>query len=741
MEAQTKRTLLATLLCFVVLFGWMKLHSTLYPPQESPPASTAPADGVGSSTGAEATSAPSGLPPAAETQATASLAAASAPGEGRPPEASISKISGFTAVDAPTFERATLGDDRENNRKTAFENPYEFAVDVTARGAGIESVRLSRYRDHVVKDKSNPDHDPYVLLKPVKDEASGKEYASLVTEWVRLIREDKSRKKESVDVRMDKVVWSLERTADDNGESAIFRTTIKEYDADVLAVCKTYRVEKGSPHVVVSFEAENLSREAYEIVIGERGPVGVKKEDLRSDYRRVVTALMDDTGKIDVGAAKSRHDVFQSGETRTLSLSPGERHLLWSALGNKYFACILAPQPQPSAADKTAYPKNMTDVSATIFFDTKEGTDDLTLVQQFSSLRPLATGEKWSVQLDAYCGSKSTRLFDALPQAAARNYIVASVPDHSGCTFEVLSQAMLWLLTASHRVVHNYGVAIIILVIIVRLILHPITKYGQVNMMRAQKGMAKLKPKIDAIQQQYKNDRQKLNEETMKLYREEGVNPASTILGCLPMMLQMPVWVALWTTLNTNVDMRHEPFFWWMNDLSSPDALIPLAERWHFRIPLIGGDSFMGPVMAFNLLPIIMTVTMYFQQKFTQKLTKPTTPLPPQKDKNGNVIPDQMAQQQKMMSFMMLFFGLLFYNFPSGLNLYILSSNLFGMGEQLLIRKHIRDKEEKGEFEMKKAARRSAGPSFFERLQKRIDQVRMGHPARGNGHDRKKRRQ
>jgi len=738
MDPQTKRTFLAILLCMAILFGWMRLQVALNPPQESPPTSSAPAAGQVSS-GPAATTAAADGPSSLAMPAAAPTTTTPAAGD-RQQGAVVSRATAFTAVSARDVETVTLGDDRQDDPRAALKNPYEFAVDVTPRGAGIESVRLSRYRNHVAKDKNGPDHDPYLLLRPVDDPASDKDYVSLVTEWIRLIREDKNRKKESIDVNLADVNWSLERATDEKGETATLRTTIKQDDADALAIAKTYRLEKGSPLVGIALEIENKASEPFEVIVAERGPVGVKREDLRTDYRRVVVAKTDDTGKIGAGAAKSREEVFRNGENRKLSLKPGDEHILWSALGNKYFTCIIAPGPQPTESDKTAYPKNLTDVSAKILSDRKEGTEDLTFVQQFSTLRSLAPGERWSIQLDAFCGAKSKKTFDAMPQAVARDYIVASSPDHSGCTFEVLSQAMLWLLTASYRLVHNYGVAIIILVIIVRLILHPITRYGQTNMMKAQKGMAKLKPKIDAIQQQYKNDRQKLNEETMKLYREEGVNPASTVLGCLPMMLQMPVWIALWTTLNTNVDMRHEPFFWWIRDLASPDALVTLPDRWHFRIPLIGSDSFMGPVLAFNLLPIIMTVTMYLQQKFTQKLTRPDTPPPVQRDKDGRVIPDQMAQQMKMMNYMMPFFGLLFYNFPSGLNLYILVSNLFGMGEQLLIRKRIREKEERGELVVKKAPRRAAGLSFIERLQKRVEQARMPQSTRGDGRNPKKRR-
>ncbi|HVP12333.1 MAG TPA: YidC/Oxa1 family insertase periplasmic-domain containing protein [Phycisphaerae bacterium] len=731
MEAQTKRTLLTTLVCLVILFGWIKLQGILYPP---PPPTTAPAEGAATTQPAIAEA-----PTAAATEpATTQPAMISAlPAEEKAETAARQEAAGLTVVNAESITPVMLGDDRQNNPYTGFSNPYEFSVTVTPRGAGVESVKLSRYRNKVAKSRRNPDHDPYDLLQVVKNPQNEKEYASLVTDWVRVVREDKARKKQSLEIHLDDKVWSLEKTADDHGETATLRTTIKEAGADLLAIEKTYRVEKGSHDLQIGLSFRNLSDQPFDLIVGERGPTGIKKEDPRSEYRRTVTAVIDDKGVISVAESPTRDKVF-AAEDKTFSVKPGERHLLWSDVGNKYFACIVAPLPQPTAQDKTIYPKYLSSVAGRILIDDRGPHDDLTFEEQFTTQKPIPPRESWAIRVQAFCGAKSKKLFDESPEATARNYIASTYPDHAGCTFEGLSRIMLWLLTTAYRLVHNYGIAIIILVIIVRVILHPISRYGQINMMKMQKGMAKLKPKMEALQQQYKNDKQKLNEEMMKLYSEEGISPAGQFLGCLPMMLQMPVWVALWTTLNTNVDMRHMPFFWWIKDLSSPDALIPLPPDWYFNIPLIGG--MVGSIEAFNLLPVIMGVSMYLQQKLTQKLTKPLTPPTPQKDKDGKPVPDQMAQQQKMMNFMMIFFGLMFYNFPSGLNLYIFSSNLLGMGEQWLIRKHIREKEERGDFAIKKKEA-PAGPSLFQRLQKLVEQAQSGRPAKGEGKPKKKRKQ
>jgi YidC/Oxa1 family membrane protein insertase len=314
---------------------------------------------------------------------------------------------------------------------------------------------------------------------------------------------------------------------------------------------------------------------------------------------------------------------------------------------------------------------------------------------------------------------------------------------------------MLWLLTAIYRVVRNYGIAIIVLVIIVKLILHPISKRGQLSMMKMQKSMAQVKPKLDLLQQQYRNDKQKLQEETLKLYREEGINPAGNLAGCLPLFLQMPIWVALWSTLNTNADMRHQPFFWWIRDLASPDALIPLSPDWHFTVPVIGKALMGGPITALNVLPILMIVTMYLQQKFTQKLTRPDGPAPaPKLDAEGRPLPDPMAQQQKMMPYMMAFMGLLFYNFPSGLNLYVFSNSLLGMLEQYQIRKHLKKLESRGELpgggsgdgRGGGSSDGSAGgappkPSIWQKLEKKAEEARLAKASREELPRKKRRKQ
>jgi YidC/Oxa1 family membrane protein insertase len=215
---------------------------------------------------------------------------------------------------------------------------------------------------------------------------------------------------------------------------------------------------------------------------------------------------------------------------------------------------------------------------------------------------------------------------------------------------------------------HNYGVVIIILVFLVRLVLHPITKKSQVSMSK----MQKLGPKVEEIKKKYANNKTEMNKQMMALYRGQGASP---IMGFLPMMLQMPIWIALWSAVYASIDLRGARFLpFWMTDLSMPDALVSFQT---ITVPLLGWK-----IQSLNLLPLLMGVAFYLQQKL----------MPAQAGASAN---PQAAQQQKMMMIMMpLLFPVMLYNGPSGVNLYIMASTFAGVIEQYVIRNHIRQKDE-----------------------------------------------
>jgi YidC/Oxa1 family membrane protein insertase len=213
----------------------------------------------------------------------------------------------------------------------------------------------------------------------------------------------------------------------------------------------------------------------------------------------------------------------------------------------------------------------------------------------------------------------------------------------------------------------NYGLVIIILVLLMRLALHPVTRYSQVALSKT----SKLAPMVEEIKKKYANNKTELNKHLMELYRKQGASP---VMGMLPMFVQLPIWIALWSAVYTSIDLRGAPFLpVWITDLSAPDALFTFKA---IPIPLF------GKIDSFNLLPILMGVAFYLQQKLTPSQA-------------GAATNPQMAQQQKIMMIMLpVLFPLTMYTAPSGVNLYIMASTFAGVVEQYVIKKHIAEREQ-----------------------------------------------
>jgi YidC/Oxa1 family membrane protein insertase len=204
-----------------------------------------------------------------------------------------------------------------------------------------------------------------------------------------------------------------------------------------------------------------------------------------------------------------------------------------------------------------------------------------------------------------------------------------------------ISILVLWTFTFLHKFIPNYGVVIIVFSILVKIVLHPLTKKSYQSM----KEMQEIQPLMTALREKYAKDPQRMNQEMMKLYKEHGVNPLG---GCLPMLLQMPLLYALFIVFRSTIELRHANFFWWIKDLSAPDTIFKLP----VSLPLYGDTV--------NVLPIVMGATMLIQQAMTMKDPK-----------------------QKMMVYLMpIIMTLAFNTFPSGLNLYYTLFNVFSIIQQ-----------------------------------------------------------
>ena len=210
--------------------------------------------------------------------------------------------------------------------------------------------------------------------------------------------------------------------------------------------------------------------------------------------------------------------------------------------------------------------------------------------------------------------------------------------------FDFLAKPTLWVLNWLYGYVGNYGVAIIIITILIKLLFWPITSKG----MRSMKNMQKLQPKVAKLKEKYKDDPTKMNQEMMALYKTYKVNPVG---GCLPMLIQIPFFFALYRVLMAAIELRHAPFMLWINDLSAPDRLMI-----GFDIPYIHGIP---------VLTLLMGLSMYLQQKMTPTTADPT--------------------QARIMQFLPVVFTFMFINFASGLVLYWFVNNLLSILQQVLI--------------------------------------------------------
>ena len=200
--------------------------------------------------------------------------------------------------------------------------------------------------------------------------------------------------------------------------------------------------------------------------------------------------------------------------------------------------------------------------------------------------------------------------------------------------FDVIAKPLLIFLKYINKFTHNFGMAIILLTIVIKIIFFPLTHHSYKSM----KDMQKVQPLMSKLKEKHKNDKEQLNKEMIALYRTHKVNPMG---GCLPMILQIPVFFALYKALLGSIELRHAPFIFWINDLSAKDP--------------------------YYITPIIMGASMFIQQKMTPTVGDPT--------------------QAKLMLLMPIVFTFMFLNFPSGLVIYWLVNNVLSIGQQFYINK------------------------------------------------------
>ena len=295
----------------------------------------------------------------------------------------------------------------------------------------------------------------------------------------------------------------------------------------------------------------------------------------------------------------------------------------WATVRSKYFAVAIIPMSTSNYGEIRA----------------KKNTQSKTTINQEVPIYNFGVGFSSAAPAEAliYLGPLQYDNIKALGVGLENTLSLGLAP------IRFIGRAVLLLLVNLHKAIPNYGVVLIIFSIIIKILVYPLTKKSYQSM----KEIQTIQPEVTKLREKFKNDPQKLNQATMNLYKEHGVNPLG---GCLPMLLQMPLLFALFIVFRSTIELRGAPFVFWISDLSQPDALIPLP----FSLPLYGDQI--------SLLPLLMVVSMFVQQKMTTSQANP--------------------QQKMMTQFMSVFFIILFNQFPSGLNLYYTLFNVLTILQQ-----------------------------------------------------------
>lgn len=377
--------------------------------------------------------------------------------------------------------------------------------------------------------------------------------------------------------------------------------------------------------------ALNFNGAAYTLEFGPQIGPKFKKLSQQYDYRRYVT----------FAEGKRKNEKIKENSVLTIP-----NRVSWAAISGKYFTFIAIP-------DATQY---------TLGF----ATTPLPGVPESSRLfmtRPAQNAAKYTDTYRFYLGPKTQKALDVYDSSDKNSYKLRDLrlgaADDSSGFFAPLEVVMKWFLVLFYRVTPNYGVAIILLTILVKVLLFPLTKKGSEGTIR----MQSLSPKIKEIQEKYRDNPNKMNVEMAALYKKEGYNPLS---GCLPLLLQIPIFFAMYNLFNNHFELRGAMFIpGWIPDLSIPESVWNFAP---FRLPLLGWSDL-------RVLPFLYLGSQLLYGKVTQ------TP-----DQQGN------AQMKIMLYLMPVMFFFMLYDVPAGLLLYWIMSNLLTMVQQVIINKYLAKK-------------------------------------------------
>ncbi len=509
-------------------------------------------------------------------------------------------------------------------------------------------------------------------------------------ERVTFLDADQAGKLRELDVVADSLVYELIEAGE---RELAFEGTIRSGRGHALRVRKLVVMDPDSYSYSAQLELTNAGEVPCQFTGALRGPAGIERESSDPRYLGTRVGIYEGPGRYDVAKVNPR-DILKKGPQVNESAE-----IAWAGLVNHYFVAITEPEDRSWVETVTSRAVTDSDILAA---EGRWGAETLNpKVNRRELARQNATVALNVARQDLEPGGSVTLRYRMIGAPKDDEVLAAYDAGLPGLVeyglLPTISRMALAVLSGVHAVVPNYGIAILVLTVFVRTLLHPLTRKSQLSMVK----MQKLQPQLAELQRKYADDKEKLTQEQFALWKKYGANPLG---GCWPMLLQMPILISLFGALRAAIELRHAGFLY-ISDLSRPDVL--------FRLPLY------LPFLEneFNLLPILMGVVMYLNQKF---MSQPS----------GSA---QQQQQQMMLKFMPIFLTVVLYRMPSGLVLYFTTSTAIGALERWLIERKSAEIEltpvDKAAKKARRASRPATGPKQkgwlaqkMEKLQRKLEQ-------------------
>ncbi len=508
-----------------------------------------------------------------------------------------------------------IGDEPDSTPFTVTSGAYTITFD--PKGASVSSIKLNEHLDN---------GEPVELI--FRDESDENAFMLYVG-----------------DSKTDPIddIFNHSESVNSNGLTIVsFTRDFITEDGDEFTINKQFAIPDNGEYMIQlavgistpdgSAIPLNVSSDMYTMSVGPQ--IGPSFESISNnyDYRRVSVRY----------EGKTRSEArFDDG----IFISDDEKVVDWMSLAGKYFAFILIPSDTSTIASAEAIQTSSdTGVSQKdVIYMSRSASGESSVRDMYS----FYAGPKVKSNLSIY-DNADDNIF------RIEGNELTEIIDGSWLSW--LESILNWILQLFYRFIPNYGVAIILLTILIKLLLQPIAKKGLDSTAK----MSALTPKINEIKERYPDDPEAQNAAMAKLYKEEKINPMGS---CLPMLIQFPIFIALYGLLNTNFDLRGSMFIpGWIPDLSIPDTIFILP----FSIPLLGAQI--------HLLPILYTISMIFSMKITQM--------------GSQAGAGSQAGMMKFMTYgMPIIFFFVMYNAPSGLLLYWSTVNVISIGQQVFVNK------------------------------------------------------